>query len=612
MMAQEREGANGLEINHAISEFIDNSFDAGARKCSIAMIPTTAADKNYLAVLDTGEGMADPFALYGIGSSVTKKPAGSRGLKNYGYRAAVGRLSPASILNIARKAGTRCSTLKFDLGTLYAAIDRANATGRCNYPDIDATILSDVLCRSPLTVEACETLDAVLAAMRAPGRDYGTMTATLQHIRNSTQPSFCLHLLEYAAFPVDLEEHLVEAFKSYCLTHYKDLRGGRELEFFGIATPALHYTAAHACDPLGPSTVPRLTGRLEFRIPVNATDTKIAPHFIGLTLTDAAATETFYATCDVDTPVFRDRKGVGSPFSRCAPAGWDIAVTTSTQALQISVPNKATETAQMNQVGSTLYDSVEDTRGVYLNYAGRILGKPLYSARWEKRRNVSALRVELSANDQVTAENYWAIQTRKHISVYENLHRALQMSLNWLVNNIIIKHRSFVNTTCGTGVADWHFSGLCQLMINQRHRETTLPVVPVPVPDPDPVTTDESDAESESSASSGSSAAAALTEEVHTIVHKGAPAALTEEVHTVVHKGEAAPAPVPIVAHTRAAPPKFSQRDVLLKFISIHERLAAAALPTKIAAASDFKIKEYVAIMRKLAEYETLIDMYTT
>lgn len=607
MMAQEREGANGLEINHAISEFIDNSFDAGARKCQLALVPVPGTTKCDLVIADIGEGLTDPLVLYSTSRTGTiKKPAGSRGLKNYGYRAAIGRLSPTTIFNLGRKVGSRASTLKLQLGSLYAAIDRANAAGCCNYHEIDRDILPEIQrisVASGLNDEAYEVLDELLAAMRAPGRDYGSLTTTIQGIRNNTQPSYCLHILRFDTLPADLETQIVEAFKSYKLTYYKDLVD-HELEFFGAEMPHLHYTAADACDPLGPATVPRLHCKLEFRIP-EGTDIKTAPHFIGYTLTDPAtsATAKFYATCTASTPEFRDGVGAGSPLTCTTPTGWDLAIKTSTQNLLISAPSDAeARHVQTHLLGSSLYSSVEDMRGVYIRYVGRILGKPVYGAQWEDPRNVGPLRVELSADDQETAEKYWAIQTRKHVAVYENLHKPLRFALNWLVNNIIIKKRLHSKLKLrGSGVTDWRFASLCRLMLNQRYVETA-PALPAPVlthtlPDPDPATTDESDAESEASASSGSSAAAALIEDVHTIVHKGAPAPV--------------PAPVPVIAHTRAAPTKASQRDVLLEFSSICESLEEADLPSKVVSASDVKIRDYARVMRKLAEFKTLINTYT-
>jgi hypothetical protein len=546
MMAQEREGANGLEINHAISEFIDNSFDAGARKCCIALVPIPGTSKHYLVIADTGEGLTDPLVLYSTSRTGTvKKPAGSRGLKNYGYRAAIGRLSPTSIFNIGRKVGSRASTLKLLLGSLYAAIDRANADGRrCNYHEIDRDVLPEVQhvsIASGLNDEAYEVLDEVLAAMRAPSRDYGEMTTTLQGIRNNAQPSYCLHILGFDSLPADLEVHLVEAFKSYKLTYYKDLREGHEMELFGIATPHLHNTAANACDPLGPATVPRLTGKLEFRIPEGG-DVKTATHFIALTLTDTAtaATATFYATCTAVTQEFQDGKGAGSPFTGTAPAEWELAIQTSTQTLQISVPSNAVaKNIQEKDLASSLYSSVEDMRGVYIRYAGRILGKPVYNPRWENPRNIGALRVELSANDQDTAEKYWAIQTRKHVAAYENLHKPLKFALNWLVNNIILKKRLHTKYGLrGSGVTDWRFAGLCQLMLNQRLVEI-LPSLVLP-----------DDSDGESSVSSASSSVAD---------------ALAEDVATIVHTEPNTPLPVVTDTHTGPTPKETAQNILLLK-----------------------------------------------
>jgi hypothetical protein len=613
MMAQEREGSNGLEINHAISEFIDNSFDAGARKCYIALVSVPGTSKHYLVISDTGEGLTDPLVLYSTSRTGTvKKPAGSRGLKNYGYRAAIGRLSPTSIFNIGRKVGSRASTLKLLLGSLYAAIDRANTAGRCNYHEIDRDVLPEVQhvsIATGLNDEAYELLDEVLASMRAPSRDYGELTATLQNIRNNAQPSYCLHIMGFDTLPADLETQIVEAFKSYKLTYYKDLVD-HELEFFGAETPHLHYTAADACDPLGPATVPRLSCKLEFRIPEGA-DVKTAPHFIALTLTDptTSATATFYATCTAVTQEFQDGKGAGSPFTSTAPAEWELAIQTSTQMLQISVPsNDVAKDIQENALGSSLYSSVEDMRGVYIRYVGRILGKPVYNPRWEDPRNIGALRVELSADDQETAEKYWAIQTRKHVAGFDNLHKPLKFALNWIVNNIIIKKRLHTKHGLrGRGVADWRFASLCQLMLNQRLVET----VPVPsisvlshtLPDPDPATTDESDAESEASASSGSSAAAALAEEVPTIVHKGEPAPAPAP----------APAPVPVVAHARAAPaagptPKeIAQNILLLK--DLLSGIPEETLTAMLANATPIKNRNLKTVATSISTLITMIPL---
>jgi hypothetical protein len=574
-LSQERDGTNGIGIDDAVSELIDNSFDANARKFSLAMIPAIpTVPMNYIIALDTdGDGLSDPRILYGISRVVPKKPSGKRGLKNNGFPSAMGRLAPFSVTSFGRTGGARCSTLQFDLGNLYAEIDRRIAAGMCEYREIDATILPGVLRCSPIgsgfTEETSELLDNVLACMRASGRNYGSLTDTLQQIRNNSVRSYCLHVLQYTTFPADLEAQIVDAFKSYRFTYHKDLRSGLEMEFIGPTLPPVHNTATHACPPVDPTTAQTLIGHYEVRVPEEETDLKTATTFLALTLTTGTLPpRTCYMTWTPSTTFSFQRKT--SPLSITKPSGWDTAITVGgVQRIELNVPRSEVVEDQIRRIGSSRFKSVENLQGLCLNYSGRILGPPLWN--WGAKRNAGAIRIEISTTDQMAAEKYWAVQTRKHVAKYENLHPALQLMLNWLVKTIINK-RITVRTA---GVADWRFADFWEQLINPGHKVSTLP-------DPYPATTDESDAESEASASSGSSAAAALAEEVPTIVHKGPPAS------------------VPVVTHARAPPVRYSEKEVLTAFNDLKVVLNAKDLPSMIATATTNK-GSYAHIMKAIS-----------
>jgi hypothetical protein len=483
IMEQERNGANGFEIVHAIAEFIDNAYDAGSTAFTLALLREPGCGPHATLIgYDTGSGAADLDALYSIGSSVVRKSSG-RGLKNYGNRAAMGRLMADDILHISRiPTATRCSTLTFHLSALYAAVD-ATPTPR-DYRAIDARINRTLFSRS--TGGLTEEIRDKLTALHTQATDPALRTF-LSGVLENRHPSYHLMMLEYTHFPPALEQEIADAFQSYRLSYYKALQEGRTMQYLRPdATLSLRFTPADAIDPLKNS--PRLTGSLEFRGDTMAQFTVTAP--------GAAAPVQFWLTVAPTDRILHDGRTRRGPFRRTPPDAWTTSPVTGTVGFDCSVPNDAEEDRQVAAAG-TLYRSRTDLRGVYLRFIDRILGRPLYSDDWTDVRNVGGLRVELTATDQATAETYFCVPAKKHSATYGNLHRVLQAVLNWIVNRVIIpKYSDYRMVTLpGQGVTDWRFEHFCRLLEDTGALATLppvpppVPVPPVPVPSPIPVPT---------------------------------------------------------------------------------------------------------------------------
>jgi hypothetical protein len=476
-MEQERNGANGLTIVQAVSEFTDNAFDANSTHFTMIALPPqdrTVSQRGFLVGLDTGTGARDLLPFYGIGPNVCRKTGVARGLKNYGNRAAIGCMMPTTVTHITRhQTAARSSTLTLSLGALYQAIDAAKAT-TCDYRRIDEHELPTVLRNTPaggLTDETRELLDTILGTMTvgSPNR------AFIESILANTLTSFHLMVLDYDVFPTGMMDHLVNAFQSYRMSYCYALRNGLRLE---LETPSttIKLQAEDAIDPLG--TAPRITGMIEI-------------YSTGLKVT--LGSQAFWVI--PSDHLFYDGRTARNPFIFAEqPADWAPAATDTLQ-ISFSVPSAQEEREQLDKVGSSIYRSVMDMRGVYLRYHDRYLGMPVYNKdNWEEKRNVGALRVELVCTNPTTAEEWLGIQTKKHTSSFTCIHDMLQLFLNWLVARVIVPKFSH----CGVckpldgrkgnspGVTDWQFPYLCKLMLDAKATPTQL-VAPAPAPIPAPI-----------------------------------------------------------------------------------------------------------------------------
>jgi hypothetical protein len=454
LMGQECTGTNGFKIVDVFAEFGDNAADARSRQLTVALIPEPDTLRATLLVFDTGDGARDLDSLYSIGSRVVKKVPPCRGLKNYGHRAAIGRLTPDNILHITRTAGApRSSTLTFKLGELREMI--AAAPTPCDYRAIDARVPA-LFGRSTggLTDEIRDQLIALRARMAATPANYASAMAFGDSVLANTQPTFHAMVLTWEEAPATLHEEIQAAFQSYRLSYYKALQEGFEFHYLP-PTPAtpLHYGATDAIDPLGPPAWQRITCALEFR----------GEEMAQLTI----ATTQLWVT---PTPS-------SLRITPSAPADWAAAAVTGRATIAVAVVSSAEEDCQKSLAGP-LFEHRDNLRGLYVRYQDHILGPPLFpTVGWGAVRNAGGVRVEISTTEQAFAEDYLHIPAKKHSMTYSNLHPLLQALLTRLVKQVVIKKYSYYEVNRGCGVAAWDLVQFRQLLQNPAW----LPHIPLPV-----------------------------------------------------------------------------------------------------------------------------------
>jgi hypothetical protein len=285
-----------------------------------------------------------------------------------------------------------------------------------------------------------------------------------------------------------------EAIHSYRLFYHRALEAGRSLEFYTKSAPPLILTAANSVEPLG-LTKPRLYGSIEFRLPPSAFDAA------GIIISTAEATIHFTVENDAVAAHYwllpstkwtsGDRRTITGALI-AAPPEWDFMTSVSTMTYAFSVVSKEEEEEQKRSLGA-LMSKAEQLRGVYLVYIDRCLGMPVYSPRWEARRNAGGVRCEITCTEQVGAEHFWRIQNQKHSSDFEQMHPMMQAVLHLLVGRTIIDKFSNCNTCRGAkkgespGVTTWDFDKFCEMIENPAKKAYIPPPIPAPVSLPLPL-----------------------------------------------------------------------------------------------------------------------------
>jgi hypothetical protein len=484
-MSHERDGANGLSIPQAFSEWIDNSFDADATTSHTAYIPLPDG-RTAIMIFDLGHGTDALFPLYGIGTSIRRKQGGNRGLKNYGHKAAMGRFAPDLVTHVSRTTTRpRSNTLIFKLGHLYAAIDDSNSSGQpVDYRRIDENVLPFVIRatqNSGLTEEIRDTLTELRVAI-AGNPNYANADTFLTGVLSNTIPSYHGMVLEYSTAPDGMLAEIKDAILSYRLIYSHALIAGHSIELMAPdAADCIHIKAADAIDPLGPPAAPRIRANMQIRHSDDTTYIQFAPYvFSSETPFDIT---TFWFAHKHGDKLFYNGRTKSLPaenLSVSEPPGWNTMTIGADLTFACSVLSADADQQQKREVGSSIFKSREDMCGVYLRLMDRYLGLPVFNTTdWTPKRNAGAVRIELETADAAVAERYLGVQTRKHCATYGGLAPALQLMLNWLVERVIItkysssKADTRVDKKKGTspGVMDWNFSHFCSLIVNTSATE---------------------------------------------------------------------------------------------------------------------------------------------
>jgi hypothetical protein len=505
---QNRNGANGFTRYESVSEFVDNSLDANAPGHVMAAICEKDSSKGYHIGYDLGDGAANLKSFYGIGTTVCKKRGATRGLKNYGHGAAVGRFNPDRVIHITRHSGAALSSmLIYNTGALYRAIDDAKRMGDCDYRRIDVELGDSMFV--PYTggglTEEIRNLLEHLRSQIADKSAYYPLEEVLTNILANEQPTFHLMIMEFEVFPTEMITEIKDALHAFRRDYYPALKAGRFIEYLAPnldrdppTYDSTRTNASNAVDHMGPLSRARLAGKIELRSDV-ATATNYLRFTVASYGTGVAPAE-FWLSCKDGDKLFYDGHAGPGPFTTAPPAGWEAALPVGDYegiSFMCSVISQEEENIQKDKIdsktlGTTKRAGVNELRGVQLCYQDRNLGLPLYNeANWGDRRNVGGLRVQLSTTDPNIAERFFGIKTKKHSANFDGLHPLMRRFLNWIVQRVIISQYSYTANYSKKdrgdkdrggcpGVSDWNFPYFCALMLNAKAKKPAVaPLLPV-------------------------------------------------------------------------------------------------------------------------------------
>jgi hypothetical protein len=122
---------------------------------------------------------------------------------------------------------------------------------------------------------------------------------------------------------------------------------------------------------------------------------------------------------------------------------------------------------------------VDNTRGVYTNIFGRILGKPYWSKNWGAARNSGYIGASLSIASKKIANLYFGLQSNKHNSELADSHPVIQAFLDTAMKCMTKNYSDYKRATSKSGVKVWKAEKFFDQILGNK-------VEPEPVPTPEP------------------------------------------------------------------------------------------------------------------------------
>ena len=546
-------GANGMAIDAALSEFIDNSRDAGSIEFCLGLTEpssATALDGNlsraaasprhstepesdtwHLVFCDMGHGIKDIPAVFGLGQNTIKKSEGKTGLKNTGHLAAVSTFRPDSLTYFSKCEGVYAS-FTFDIQAMMEARDLVmSPEGSRDWKDPRLNI-GHFMQNHPTsrTEEEVDLLDRVIRLVKSD-----TLRARFTDIRYKTGG---MHFAAVYTFKNTnarmMDQEILKALNFFRLSYCTPLRNGFKIHYESLSAPITRtLDATQALSPLGDPVPTTITAS------VYKAGSSVILECV-LNREGQETTRSFWASA---SGLFQSR-----PVS--------IAPATLEGTLEISLTTLS-KTAEDSQA-ATLGFPVEDLRGIYPAFNNRILGLPYYDGKsYGARRNAGGVRMLVSYTAHTIAENYMAIQSHKHKTDLGNAHPTIKKFLRDILKTTINKFSSYnVKRSLHTCPVDTFYRLLLELPIPQAPvpPRPTPPVLPTP-----PAPSDEEDSDSD-------------------------------------EEPEEDPAPRPPAPPTPPAPPAPAQASLILSRYGTQIRIGIGAL--RYSFAHNDLINEHVAILR--------------
>ena len=464
----QNDGANGLGVTEAITEFIDNALDANS-SC-IHMATTNLA----FIMLDLGHGIENLASLYSLSTEVKKKPKGKRGMKNVGHLSATGRFNPDFATYITRVGNGKPSILECKWGTMREnAIKIRNSGG--NMREVDhRTYMSGAAC---WTDDARDRVKDIITQL--PGIP---LKKFLEDILENRIAHYTLAMFAYAAPQSGLDDDLELAIQdcrwiyaealsngfeityqsSKVIDHSKTVFGGKKKE--PEIVPLTLLKKEDIIQILGnPSVFRPLAVEVEFRKHTEGTLLKVAfkdsPYCFWLTDIKALMGHPLRKKDILE-------KEPSTYWNVAKPISGDG--TPAIARISTTILTKAAQDEQVTALERTSISDADKTRGIYIQYVDRILGAPYWApSGWGAQRNAGGIRCLFEFDEPVIGEEYVKILTEKNRTNCKNSHPLLKELFDIMVDKAMDFKDKVMGQKRDVGMSIWDVQDFYEVLFGR-------------------------------------------------------------------------------------------------------------------------------------------------
>ena len=605
-------GANGMTFAKSIGERIDDSYDAGSNPRYKVV---NDGDDQYLLHWNTGENLPQLAKLLGLSNTISKKAENKIGLKNKGTFAGVCNLGPDELYCISRNNEGKPNELSFKFGDFVSTIEKCHD----NYRDPKLITSNFIESSNRISVDTSDLMKK-LASMIKDEKLKKEVSSTI----TSPGPSslmICMRFKKTHRLFNKLDYEMDQCFSSFNLYHGLLLKSGRgNIVYEDAKGNKKELTKDTAIDLMWGYSY--ILGNVTVGIKDDEVVLKV-----DLSISDKPqeGTTTFYIS---NKPT--DGRYKFSQVFASYPK-WSKLTNKGTFKIRFTSLSPNDDKLMKARLGED-FTSVNDLRGVFVNWNGRYLGLPYWNTKknsiWGSKQNCTPLRCDiLIENSHFIAENICKIQSDKSQIDLDDAHPVLMELMNCFVGNIVNK---MIQSNCKTKAqkADDNYKPVWTNQVFHLIQHGKLPV-PIPRPRPAvpaPVAPPVAPAPVAPAPVAPAPVAPAHVAPAPVVPAPVVPASLVPApvVPAPVVPAPLAPvAPVPaealplpavsrivIPATTRAVPQ--SERDLLLQVQTFMTHMNTIDLTAKIATAKTTTVQGHADLIDTLARISSLVQKIGT
>ena len=451
--AQIRHKSGGLNLPKAVTEFIDNDIDAQKENSNgysfMKSYYNESENIGYVAFWSESTGLTDIAHLYGLADEIVKKGDNNIGDKNHGHSAAVAYIRPNSIYSETKVLATQeIHSLEFKVAEFDARVENMNTGIEHDYRNIDVT--SSMIVMNNKNQHFNTVLQIIANAVRTED-----LKDDLLSIINGTKSSYMIHIMEFDnthRYSQTLMDDELNEFLPSINLHYGDiLRKGYQIVFESNAS-SIPTKFANTNTALSPILAPTKFRPITIMCTIyECNNNNKKETFLQCVVVIGGHELTFYIS-DLSNDA-RTKKPV--IFHQAKPY-YVHAIKEGTFTFQVNCVSEDVFTRHSNSLGTDL-KGVDNTRGVYTEVFGRILGKPYWDKLWGAARNSGYVGAILSINSKKVVNKYFGLQSNKHNSELGDSHPVIQKLLEITMKGIIKNYSDYNCQTTKTGVTTWKY-----------------------------------------------------------------------------------------------------------------------------------------------------------